>query len=143
MIESLTEIEFSNKELQDAYLGEAYFLRAFTHFFLFINYRNIPLIKELPKAPNEYKPQATPEEAWDFIIDDLIKAKDLLPDKNFWDAKNKGRVTKASAYALLGKSYLYRSGIEPVSYTHLRAHETGRNLVCRLLLEKKKKKNCI
>src|SRR5674476_360861 len=28
----------------------------------------------------------------------------------------------------------------PVSYTHLRAHETGRNLVCRLLLEKKKKK---
>ena len=23
---------------------------------------------------------------------------------------------------------------EPVSYTHLRAHETGRNLVCRLLL---------
>lgn len=57
MIESLTEIEFSNKELQDAYLGEAYFLRAFTHFFLFINYRNIPLIKELPKAPNEYKPQ--------------------------------------------------------------------------------------
>ena len=32
-------------------------------------------------------------------------------------------------------------GIEAVSYTHLRAHETGRNLVCRLLLEKKKKKN--
>ena len=29
----------------------------------------------------------------------------------------------------------------PVSYTHLRAHETGRNLVCRLLLEKKKKNN--
>eukprot|EP01017_Pseudomicrothorax_dubius_P044686 TRINITY_DN7580_c0_g1_i4.p1 TRINITY_DN7580_c0_g1~~TRINITY_DN7580_c0_g1_i4.p1 ORF type:complete len:272 (-),score=27.87 TRINITY_DN7580_c0_g1_i4:13-828(-) len=27
---------------------------------------------------------------------------------------------------------------QPVSYTHLRAHETGRNLVCRLLLEKKK-----
>ena len=29
--------------------------------------------------------------------------------------------------------------VQPVSYTHLRAHETGRNLVCRLLLEKKKK----
>ena len=27
--------------------------------------------------------------------------------------------------------------IKAVSYTHLRAHETGRNLVCRLLLEKK------
>eukprot|EP00658_Telonema_sp_P-2_P068689 TRINITY_DN5765_c0_g1_i6.p1 TRINITY_DN5765_c0_g1~~TRINITY_DN5765_c0_g1_i6.p1 ORF type:complete len:107 (+),score=13.03 TRINITY_DN5765_c0_g1_i6:175-495(+) len=29
---------------------------------------------------------------------------------------------------------------EPVSYTHLRAHETPEHLVCRLLLEKKKKK---
>ena len=28
--------------------------------------------------------------------------------------------------------------IESVSYTHLRAHETRGNLVCRLLLEKKK-----
>ena len=28
--------------------------------------------------------------------------------------------------------------IEPVSYTHLRAHETVLDLVCRLLLEKKK-----
>ncbi len=28
----------------------------------------------------------------------------------------------------------------PVPHTHLRAHETGRNLVCRLLLEKKKNK---
>ena len=26
-----------------------------------------------------------------------------------------------------------------VSYTHLRAHETSQDLVCRLLLEKKKK----
>ena len=30
--------------------------------------------------------------------------------------------------------------VEPVSYTHLRAHETPEHLVCRLLLEKKKKK---
>src|SRR5450756_780249 len=28
--------------------------------------------------------------------------------------------------------------IRPVSYTHLRAHETRHDLVCRLLLEKKK-----
>src|SRR5674476_1558248 len=34
-----------------------------------------------------------------------------------------------------GRSSPIRRGA--VSYTHLRAHETGRNLVCRLLLEKK------
>ena len=33
-----------------------------------------------------------------------------------------------------------REGRNPVSYTHLRAHETVLDLVCRLLLEKKKKK---
>src|SRR5665811_2005639 len=35
-----------------------------------------------------------------------------------------------------GPSFCYA----PVSYTHLRAHETVLDLVCRLLLEKKKKK---
>ena len=30
--------------------------------------------------------------------------------------------------------------VVPVSYTHLRAHETVLDLVCRLMLEKKKKK---
>src|SRR5665213_947526 len=33
---------------------------------------------------------------------------------------------------LMGKTHSATDG--PVSYTHLRAHETGRNLVCRLLL---------
>src|SRR5665811_891698 len=32
-----------------------------------------------------------------------------------------------------------RDVVAPVSYTHLRAHETVLDLVCRLLLEKKKK----
>ena len=39
--------------------------------------------------------------------------------------------------------YFYRletEGFNPVSYTHLRAHETVLDLVCRLLLEKKNKK---
>ena len=31
-------------------------------------------------------------------------------------------------------------GIKAVSYTHLRAHETVLDLVCRLLLEKKKQR---
>ena len=33
---------------------------------------------------------------------------------------------------------LARVGVTSVSYTHLRAHETVLDLVCRLLLEKKK-----
>ena len=36
---------------------------------------------------------------------------------------------------------LERIRLDPVSYTHLRAHETVLDLVCRLLLEKKKTKH--
>ena len=37
-------------------------------------------------------------------------------------------------------AYYVSSVPKPVSYTHLRAHETRHDLVCRLLLEKKKEK---
>ena len=33
---------------------------------------------------------------------------------------------------------VYADGLKAVSYTHLRAHETVLDIVCRLLLEKKK-----
>src|SRR5680860_1709563 len=38
-------------------------------------------------------------------------------------------------------SPFFAARTRPVSYTHLRAHETDSYLVCRLLLEKKKKKH--
>ena len=44
-----------------------------------------------------------------------------------------------TVYQFNGQNYR----IATVSYTHLRAHETGRNLVCRLLLEKKKHQSLI
>jgi len=40
-------------------------------------------------------------------------------------------------HAGAGKAEIKLPGYKPVSYTHLRAHETLRYLVCRLLLEKK------
>ncbi|WP_228762104.1 2Fe-2S iron-sulfur cluster-binding protein, partial [Campylobacter coli] len=43
--------------------------------------------------------------------------------QNLWDERNE-----------IMQAYC----INPVSYTHLRAHETPEHLVCRLLLEKKK-----
>ena len=42
------------------------------------------------------------------------------------------KITKIAGYDL------FIHTMNPVSYTHLRAHETEADLVCRLLLEKKK-----
>ena len=43
----------------------------------------------------------------------------------------------ASVWTILPIMLMERLGAEPVSYTHLRAHETPEHLVCRLLLDKK------
>ena len=40
---------------------------------------------------------------------------------------------------MVAAEYKKLCGVIAVSYTHLRAHETPEHLVCRLLLEKKKK----
>src|SRR5665213_3753266 len=54
----------------------------------------------------------------------------LTPDESLASRAECARVTRRP----------FDDYCQSVSYTHLRAHETGRNLVCRLLLEKKKKK---
>ena len=57
-------------------------------------------------------------------------------------AEQKDNIIKIWA-EMKGWTYLNKQGIQldtlrTVSYTHLRAHETRHDLVCRLLLEKKK-----
>eukprot|EP00658_Telonema_sp_P-2_P052032 TRINITY_DN40170_c0_g1_i1.p1 TRINITY_DN40170_c0_g1~~TRINITY_DN40170_c0_g1_i1.p1 ORF type:complete len:126 (-),score=26.59 TRINITY_DN40170_c0_g1_i1:16-393(-) len=52
-----------------------------------------------------------------------------------------GLIVKPSEALMLAQASGERwHGPTSVSYTHLRAHETPEHLVCRLLLEKKKKK---
>ena len=48
------------------------------------------------------------------------------------------RMKKGGRLFYIGAGTSGRLGIVAVSYTHLRAHETVLDLVCRLLLEKKK-----
>src|SRR5665647_3854229 len=55
--------------------------------------------------------------------------------REVWDAATDGARTQGVALASVGS--LARGDAGPVSYTHLRAHETDSYLVCRLLLEKK------
>ena len=52
-----------------------------------------------------------------------------------WDDERDESDDRAGEYVL---GTLADDERQPVSYTHLRAHETVLDLVCRLLLEKKK-----
>ena len=59
-----------------------------------------------------------------------------LPDRSKLASRVKRPV--AAAAAVKEFSGFCGTGSETVSYTHLRAHETVLDIVCRLLLEKKK-----
>ena len=71
-------------------------------------------------ASDVYKRQTIPESFW-VTASEL----DLLGEQEIKEKTDKTKMDKL------------RTG--SVSYTHLRAHETVLDLVCRLLLEKKKK----
>lgn len=113
IIENIDKVEFKDEKLKKAYLGEAYFWRAFSHFYLLVSYRKIAPIRHMPNGAQDYVRVLEPQsDIWDFICEDLGNAKANLPEKGYWKAGQEGRVTAASAAALRGKAYLYRSGIE-------------------------------
>ena len=67
---------------------------------------------------------------------DVYKRQEL--ENNLIKHMEKFLIELGSGFAFVGRQYKLEIGA--VSYTHLRAHETVLDLVCRLLLEKKKTK---
>lgn len=109
-IGNIEDSNFTEAE-RNKIIGEAYFLRSFQYFYLITMFRNVPLITEPAASVAEIKnPPAEPELVWQQIISDLKMAQSLLPES--WDSSNTGRATWGSATGLLGKTYLYRSGLD-------------------------------
>lgn len=98
IIEEAPKVDFSgNEKLRNAYIGEAHFWRAFAHYYLLTNFRQVSPIRQMPRGAEDYvrKPES-PEAVWDFIKEDLERAKELLPEKGYWTGDNTGRVSKAA-----------------------------------------------
>src|SRR5678810_1471153 len=62
----------------------------------------------------------------------LLRGQNLVGYRHYADDVLERFIERSAANGI----DVFRIFDAPVSYTHLRAHETGRNLVCRLLLEK-------
>src|SRR5674476_1570625 len=79
------------------------------------------------------------------IATNLSKTRKVIPKTKMGERTASSSILSCLAWSSLRLMTLLQSVTKTsakthgaVSYTHLRAHETGRNLVCRLLLEKKK-----
>lgn len=92
-------------------VNEAYFLRAYYHLKLLLNWKEIIIRDKYITSQAELSKALSPRpETWDFIIEDLKKAT-ALPATH--DADNIGRATSGAANAYLGFAYLTRAYEEP------------------------------
>ncbi|CAD0001146.1 RagB/SusD family nutrient uptake outer membrane protein [Flavobacterium chungangense] len=92
--------------LRNTYESETKFIRAYVYFEMVRLWGNIPLLTA-PSTDNI--PQATPEEVYKVIAEDLVFAADNLPTAAYNSVPN-GRITKWAAKSLLGRVYLYYTG---------------------------------
>jgi hypothetical protein len=102
----------ADKALYDRLLGESYFLRGFSRFYLISLWGDAIIDRDYvsPGGDDYYK---NPEEKgviYQKMIQDFKDAEDLLPLRSvlYADASNAGRATKGSAQAMLAKAYMGR-----------------------------------
>lgn len=104
-IEGLTAATTLTPAVKDQLLGEAYFMRAFLHFYLVNMYGDVPLITNTNFRENNVKPREKTAIVYDTIVKDLTRAKNLMADN--YPSANRVRPNKAAATALLARVYLY------------------------------------
>ncbi|MBX2962258.1 MAG: RagB/SusD family nutrient uptake outer membrane protein [Cyclobacteriaceae bacterium] len=98
--------------LKNRYLGEASFLRAFFYFDLVRAWGGVP--KLTSTVPQELI-RSSADEIYALIIDDLLFAISVLPEKSQYSSTNQGRATKGAAKGLLAKVYLFRGDFNNAS----------------------------
>lgn len=107
-LSKMDQIDWKGDEaLRNQFESEIRFLRAYAYFDMVRLWGNIPLV-EVPTTEN--LPQATPDEVYTLIANDLKFAAENLPADPYTSPANDGRVTKWAAEALLGRVFLYYTG---------------------------------
>ncbi|WP_295221242.1 RagB/SusD family nutrient uptake outer membrane protein [uncultured Chryseobacterium sp.] len=98
--------------VKNKYLGEAFFMSSRMYFELAYNYGNekagVPIVDRTREPDSDPVPRAANVmENYNYIVQDLKKAAELLPYQEQLPAKDYGRPHKAAAWALLAKVYLF------------------------------------
>lgn len=107
VLENTNSTNVPDQVQRDGFLGQAYFMRAFSYWYLVNLYGNVPLVTRTVQGQEDFFPdQATPTQVWAQIEADLMEAESRLPAT--WTGNDLGRPTTGAASALLGKSYLYQ-----------------------------------
>lgn len=105
-----------NEKLKNRLLGEAYFMRAFHYFWLAHTYGDdksggVPIVttENMNATAGSFKRPASVTENYAQIVEDLLKAAELLPLYTQYNKEDYGRAHKDAALAYIAKTYLYWS----------------------------------
>lgn len=114
VLQRVAEMENIEESLRVRILGEAHFLRALYYWHLTTVFGEIPLIEVAdPDDPaNGAVGKNSVDEIFNFMINDLQQAIDMLPVKTAYGSSDVGRAAKGAAQALLGKVHLYNENYE-------------------------------
>ncbi|WP_294276884.1 RagB/SusD family nutrient uptake outer membrane protein [uncultured Chryseobacterium sp.] len=120
VIRNVDNIQASSA-VKNKYLGEALFMSSRMYFELAYNYGNdkagVPIIDRTKDPdPNPIPRAANVMENYNYIVQDLKKAAELLPFQEQLPAKDYGRPHKVAAWALLAKVYLFMKDWQNASY---------------------------
>ena len=104
IISSIDNVTGISESIKNAYLGRAYFHRAYRYYTLVFQFGDIPLITKIPEVP-KFNYRATKKEAiLEMITKDLEFAVEWVDDQK--DMAFKGMVNKGACRMLLAKCYL-------------------------------------
>ncbi len=105
IIVGLNASESVEQNIKNQLLGEAYFVRAFLHFYLAETYGSVPYVKSVDYRENSTIGKKSPDEILNMALEDLNLAEDLLPGSAVAGAKL--RPTKVAVNALQARIYLF------------------------------------
>ena len=106
-LENSTELD---KEKASNLLGQAYFMRAYTYYFMVLHHGGVPYIKEPQDKDKDdlFVKRNSTAECFQFMIEDLDKAISLLPEKNAASSAEYGRIDQCFAKAWKAKTLLLK-----------------------------------
>ncbi len=98
-----------SKAIQDRYIAEAKFLRAWYHFHLLKVFGGVPIVTSVLQPSEFMLPRETEDKVYAQIEQDLKDASEFLPTKNDLLSSEIGRATKGAAEAFLVKMYVFQA----------------------------------
>lgn len=107
VIEGLSASTKVSDNTKKQLMGEAYFVRAFMHFYLVNLYGAVPYVTTTNYQINQTVSRLAVTDVYNKIIEDLVQAKSLLADNYIFSGNERTRPTKMAAAALLARVYLY------------------------------------